>query len=568
MNNSHTGHYSIAKSEPAHSTHNTEDIVIASIDTNLSSIGTLDGSIRENKLKSSIVNAGEVAGTGWLMLLRLESERVDIDTSVWGSAVMLPRLYLVEVSTLTLREAILTVELELGSDDWILTPAVHVKSGLSKYEGTCIRNGGSPTGGVALPLESTTLAETSCRNTHTVGASSLEETRCIDETIVTIYRGLGAECSDGVWKSIDRVSVVEWLSTKSIVENSATLGRGAVVDIAVWLDNPDELLARVVEVEADLVRRRTNRLSTSVLKLLNEILMRILGKASALISVKVDVVNIEGSRDKRLGVSLSYLLVCRGLSKRADSPEALIDCAKINVDLDLVVLESNEWESKSWVVAEPELEWDVESGLWKGIAWSTYLARSRGITRTINWSEGWISEVGKLSGLTNHLKVTSLAILVHGELIPDVHPVTVLLVNSLTTDLELNIINKLMAWEIKPAGVDSTTGWRHVLINLWESNLKVGAVSKITISGDSAGDSATKVRLAIESLLNRLHGKVSVATISHLPESNLWITSKINVLSAVSYKLHKTTSHFIYFEKKKKYGFNLFHNFSKYNLNK
>jgi hypothetical protein len=74
---------------------------------------------------------------------------------------------------------------------------------------------------------------------------------------------------DGVWKSIDGVSVVEWLSTEELEEWSSALERGAVVDVSVWLDNPDKLLAWVVEVELDLVRRRTDRLITSELKLVN-----------------------------------------------------------------------------------------------------------------------------------------------------------------------------------------------------------------------------------------------------------------------------------------------------------
>jgi hypothetical protein len=40
----------------------------------------------------------------------------------------------VEVGTLTLREAVLAVELELGRDARVLTPAVHVKRRLGKHE--------------------------------------------------------------------------------------------------------------------------------------------------------------------------------------------------------------------------------------------------------------------------------------------------------------------------------------------------------------------------------------------------------------------------------------------------
>lgn len=46
----------------------------------------------------------------------------------------------VKVSSFTLREAVLAVELELGGDDGILTPAVHGEGGLSENEGAGIRN--------------------------------------------------------------------------------------------------------------------------------------------------------------------------------------------------------------------------------------------------------------------------------------------------------------------------------------------------------------------------------------------------------------------------------------------
>ena len=47
----------------------------------------------------------------------------------------------VEVGALALREAVLAVELELGSDDGVLTPAVHGEGGLGENEGAGIRNG-------------------------------------------------------------------------------------------------------------------------------------------------------------------------------------------------------------------------------------------------------------------------------------------------------------------------------------------------------------------------------------------------------------------------------------------
>jgi hypothetical protein len=88
----------------------------------------------------------------------------------------------------------------------------------------------------------------------------------------------------------------------------------------------------------------------------------------------------------------------------------------------------------------------------------------------------------------------------------------------------------LLSREIEPTGIDSSVlssgvvTKAHKLVNLRESNLKVSAVSKITISGDHALHTATEIGLAVESLFNRLNRKVCIATISNFPKSNLRVT--------------------------------------------
>ena len=59
------------------------------------------------------------------------------------------------------------------------------------------------------------------------------------------------------------------------------------------LDNPHKLLARVVEVQLELVAGAGDGLGTSELEGLNQILVRDLSELAALISVEVDVVNIQ-----------------------------------------------------------------------------------------------------------------------------------------------------------------------------------------------------------------------------------------------------------------------------------
>ena len=123
-----------------HTTHDTKDIVVGGVDTDLSG-GISSNSIGgKDKLKSSVVNSGHIASSRWLVLLRAECERVNVDSGVWVASVVLVWLNKVEVGTFTLRKAILSVKLKFGSNNRVLSPAVQVKSGLGKNEGTGIRN--------------------------------------------------------------------------------------------------------------------------------------------------------------------------------------------------------------------------------------------------------------------------------------------------------------------------------------------------------------------------------------------------------------------------------------------
>jgi hypothetical protein len=129
----------------------------------------------------------------------------------------------------------------------------------------------------------------------------LEKTASINVgTGISSNTSRASESMDSVGKSIDGISVVEGLSTKYLEkEGIASQGR-AVINVLIRLDNPDELLNRVVEVELNLVRRGTNRLITSELELSDKVFMRILGHSAAFISVKEDIVNVERSSNQRL----------------------------------------------------------------------------------------------------------------------------------------------------------------------------------------------------------------------------------------------------------------------------
>ena len=94
-----------------HTTHNAKHVVVSGVDTDLGGLCASDGRGGNDKLKGSVVDTAEIAGAAWLVFLRAKGERVDVDTSVGGTGVVLVWLHKVEVSSLPLREAVLSIEL-------------------------------------------------------------------------------------------------------------------------------------------------------------------------------------------------------------------------------------------------------------------------------------------------------------------------------------------------------------------------------------------------------------------------------------------------------------------------
>jgi len=343
------------------------------------------------------------------MLFGPERKRVNVDTSVRGAGVVLVRLDEVEVSSFALREAILAVKLELSGDDRVHTPAVKRKRSLGKNESTGIRNSrvleriaafmeaGSKVGLIVAGADSasslTLLPPVSIRDINSTSLS--KETRTVDEGASSLgNRIMATKSVDSIGEGINSISVVEGLSTKEPIQKLVAVKRRTVVNVLVRLDNPNELLNGVVEVELDLVGRRTDRLITSELELLNKVLVGILGHASALISVQEDVVDVEGGSDEGLVVgSIDTAAGTRSTgvgiaaAERADGPQALIDGTNIEVNLDLVVLKGDERKSKTGVTAVPELKGYIEGGLGESIAGSANLTRRVGLAGTIDCVE-------------------------------------------------------------------------------------------------------------------------------------------------------------------------------------
>jgi len=209
-----------------------EDVVVGGEHVHGSRLtGThLDGNLR-------VIDAGEVASAGGLVLLGLEREGVGVHTGSGAAGVMVVRLDLVEVLTLLLLEAVLTVEDKL---EGIELTGVLLSESL-----------GGELGGVHGGAE--------------VGDGHI----AVGIQVVGGLVGLEGNLGDKVLRG----------------EVPQGRLRGGVGEA------PHELLDGVVVREAHLLGGRgIDGVGTGVLDLLDEVLVTLLGESATLLSVKVDVV--------------------------------------------------------------------------------------------------------------------------------------------------------------------------------------------------------------------------------------------------------------------------------------
>ena len=389
-------------------------------------------------------------------------------------------------------------------------------------------------------------------NLEAVVAVELEETR--DGRVLA---GHTLDTSDGVTRlehaAVPPVRVVERLLTLPWVDDVVIARHERVT-----LDDPDKLLAWVVKVQLELVGRGGDRLTARELQNIDEVLVRHLGELAALVRVEVDVIDIErGGGETALADTVADRVGVRGVRV---IPADIVEGVELEVDADLVVLEGDQRQSKTWVAAEPELERDVQ-GVHRGARGDDL--RSEGLTTIAIVVAAWstlVQEVRELGHIANHLGITGLLASLLGELVPNVKPVTVLLVNALTTNLNLNIIDDVVTDPVEPTELSARTV-RHLELHLRQGSLEVHAVDQITIALNRAGDLLAEVRGAVKRVLDGLHGEVGVTAVHHLEESDLRVASQVHVLGAVSDKLHKSSAchgSFILREYKKILGKHIF----------
>jgi len=219
----------------------TEDVVVNREHVH---VGVNNTSIKLNG-NLGVVDAREVASTGWLVFFWLEREGVAVHTWVWAASVVVVGLHLVEVLTLLSLESVLTVEDKLEGLQW--------------------------TGVVFSEFFWRPAVDTGSQhwNTGTLGDWHIGVRRELREDV-------GFEDDFGAGRPLGEVP-----------QGGGDVGRGRIVKA------PDKLLNWVVEGET-LVGggTRSNSVNTSVLNLFDEVFVTLLRESAAFLGVEVHVVRV------------------------------------------------------------------------------------------------------------------------------------------------------------------------------------------------------------------------------------------------------------------------------------
>lgn len=302
----------------------------------------------------------------------------------------------------------------------------------------------------------------------TVDLGSLSRKLGVDED-ATFSQVLGSVVHSSSGPGVVIVGVAE--------ELTATSREGRLVTLTVEgtdLKSPDELLGRMVVVQLELlvvgsrVGVDLNSLLTRELDLLNKVLVTKLSVLTSLTGFKVDVVNHDTSILER-----EVAHVGGGLTGPAHK---LANFLELEIDSDFVVLKSDQRQSKTVVSAEPELEGDVESVL-----------REQDLRGSV---KEFLSTKGShLFNITDQSSVTSLFGLSVSQFVEDIEPDTDVVVDSHTTDLDLNFLDEGVSESSDPSNLLSRST-ENFGSNSRDSNSEGSLGSKITISLNLDGVSA------------------------------------------------------------------------------
>ena len=292
-----------------------------------------------------------------------------------------------------------------------------------------------------------------------------------------IHRGVGAgealHAGDGVTRlqdgAVPPVGVVERLLALPRVHHVVVARHEGIA-----LHNPDELLARVVEVELQLVGGRGHRLAARELQGLDQVLVGHLGELAALVRVQVDVVHVERrchEAGRRHAVA-DRVHVGQG---GGGVPAQVAQVVELQVDTHLVVLEGNQRQGEARVAVEPELQRDVQGVLRRALQELIGLVGLAAGAVVVAVLTALNQQIHQLGHVAHHLGIARLLARLLRELIPDLEPVTVVLVNALAANLQLDVLHQVVAHPVQPAEL-GTRAVRGQEGHLGEGGLEVDAV--------------------------------------------------------------------------------------------
>ena len=255
-----------------------------------------------------------------------------------------------------------------------------------------------------------------------------------------------------------------------------------------FIQAPNQFLNWVVVGQSLLVfGADRNRIRTGVLDLFDQVFVTLLGESSALFGVEVDVVTPDLE-----GVRVQVRFKIRG---------------QVKVQSDFVVLQSNQWQSQSWVSVKEEDQWQKDL-------------------------------VASITDARSHLTVVLLRGGIQVQLRVQSPPSLVVFVDSLTTDGQFNVLDGTFRG---PDTIGSTVSSSRS--NRERRQFNVHIRNQITVSGDRDRNSTRVTGSTVNSLFDVFHREVSVAFVNRLEESDFWVTSQVDVLGAIGDELHETSGH-------------------------
>ena len=296
-------------------------------------------------------------------------------------------------------------------------------------------------------------------------------------------------------ETVRRTGVVRGFVLVGFEPDAGISGRGGEVPHTVVClgvgEAPHQFLDGVVVRQADLLGTTVSSdgIGTGVLHLLDQVFMTLLGEPATLFGVQVDVV----------GPHLEHSSVQVGAEVGR----------QVEIQTDFVVLERNQRQVQSGVAVEEE-------------------------------DEGEVHRTSAGTGIrgSGHLTPSGLLGLIQVKLGVHAPPLLVVLVNALATDGQFNVVDGTLG---NPVAITRGSGDSSRRERL---QLDVHVTNQITVARNSDGHAAGVGGGTVHGLFDVLHREVSVALVFGLEEGNFGVTGKVDVLGAVSYELHKTTSHF------------------------